>query len=183
MDKGADSYRRFLDCEESAFDELIENYYEMLARFINGYVKDYAVAEDIAVDVYTYIIIHKHKYNFKTSFKTYLFMIGRSRALDYLKRSKKLKTVDFSDIENEISESAVPEDIVFADERREIVSNYLNKLPTDMREVLRLVYFEGLSYEETAAIMKKSRKQVDNLLYRSKEKLRSAMGKEGELLL
>ena len=46
-----------------------------------------------------------------------------------------------------------------------------------------MVYFEDMSYEETARVMKKSRKQVDNLLYRAKKELRIILGKDGEQLL
>lgn len=40
-----------------------------------------------------------------------------------------------------------------------------------------------MSYEEAARIMKKNRKQVDNLLYRAKKELRILLGKDGEWLL
>ena len=56
-------------------------------------------------------------------------------------------------------------------------------LPEDMRVVVHLVYFEEMSYEEAAKVMKKNRKQIDNLLYRAKKELRIILGKDGELLL
>jgi len=40
-----------------------------------------------------------------------------------------------------------------------------------------------MSYDEAGRVMKKSRKQVDNLLYRAKKELRIILGKDGELLL
>ena len=46
-----------------------------------------------------------------------------------------------------------------------------------------VVYFEDLTYDEAAKVMKKNRKQVDNLLYRAKKELRIILGKDGELLL
>lgn len=55
--------------------------------------------------------------------------------------------------------------------------------PDDMRVVIHLIYFEDLSYDEAGKVMKKSRKQVDNLLYRAKKELRIILGKDGELLL
>ena len=183
MDNGASSYRRFLDGDESAFDDIVTEYRESLTRFLDGYVHDCGAAEDIAIDVFTYVLVHKHKYNFKTSFKTYLFMLGRSRALDYIKHRGKIQNVEFSEAENELSEGSAPEEKIFADERREAVRKGMEKLPDDMREVLTLVYFEELSYEDAARVMKKNKKQIDNLLYRSKEELRSIIGKEGELLL
>jgi len=52
-----------------------------------------------------------------------------------------------------------------------------------MREVIHLIYFENLSYEEAAKVMKKNKKQIDNLLYRAKSALRTILGKEGEQLI
>lgn len=48
-----------------------------------------------------------------------------------------------------------------------------------MKIAVHLVYFEGLSYEETGKVMKKSRKQIDNLLYRAKGKLKIALSEKG----
>ena len=59
----------------------------------------------------------------------------------------------------------------------------LAQLPEQMQEVIHLIYFEELTYDEAAKIMKKSKKQVDNLLYRSKNMLRTILGKEGEQLI
>ena len=52
-----------------------------------------------------------------------------------------------------------------------------------MRDLKHLIYFEDMTYEEAAKVMKKNRKQVDNLLYRAKKELRIILGKDGELLL
>ncbi len=180
MDNGASSYRRFLEGEESAFEEILETYREGLTFFINRYVCNETEAEDIAIDVFTYILLHKHRYNFKTSFKTYLYMLGRSRALDYLRKQKRLV---FTGLENAGAEATPPEERVFRSEREKLVREAVEKLPHEMREAVELVYFEGLSYEETARIMKKTKKQIDNALYRAKEKLRAIIGKDGELWL
>lgn len=52
-----------------------------------------------------------------------------------------------------------------------------------MRVVIHLIYFEKMTYDEAAKVMKKNRKQVDNLLYRAKKELRIILGEDGELLL
>ena len=49
-----------------------------------------------------------------------------------------------------------------------------------MRTAVHLIYFEDMTYEEAARILKKNRKQVDNLLYRAKKELRAILGKDGE---
>ena len=183
MDNAASSYRRYLDGDESAFDSVMKELFDPLVFFIDRIVRDTAAAEDIAMDAFADLIVHRHRYNFKVTLKTYLFMIGRSRALNYIKHRAKFPSVPLSDAEHLAAERALLEEKLLRDERKRIVSNALASLPEDMRTAVHLVYFEELSYDEAAKVMKKNRKQIDNLLYRAKNALRNAIGKEGALLL
>ena len=183
MDNGASSYRRFLDGDESAFDEIMKELFDNLVFFIDRFVHDIHVAEDIAIDAFSDLVVNKHRYNFKVTLKTYLFMLGRSRALNYIKHRKVIDVVELTEADKASSEQETLEELVLADERKRVVNNALNALPDDMRVVIHLIYFEDLSYDEAAKVMKKNRKQVDNLLYRAKKELRIILGKDGELLL
>ncbi len=183
MDNGASSFRRFLDGDESAFDEIMKEYFRSLVFFICRYVRDVNIAEDIAIDAFSDLCVHRHRYNFKVSLKTYLFMIGRSRALDYLKRQKHAETVGFSDAVELASEDGEPADAVLQGERKKAVNLAVAKLPPEMATAVHLVYIEEMTYDEAAKVMKRSRKQVDNLLYRAKKELRSILGEEGRQLL
>ena len=99
MDNGESSCRRFLQGDKSAFDDILKEYRQSLTFFIYRYVKDYDEAEDIAIDVFVEFLAHPKKYNFKTSLKTYLFMLGRSRALDFLRQSKKHRKADIEELD------------------------------------------------------------------------------------
>ncbi len=90
MDNGASSYRRFLDGDKDAFAEIANELFRGLSFFINGYVNDINAAEGIAMDVFAELVAHKHRYNFKVYLKTYLYTLGRSRALNYIKRRKRI---------------------------------------------------------------------------------------------
>ncbi len=182
MDNGASSYRRFLDGDESAFALIMEELFRGLVFFIDGFVQDTHAAEDIAIDTFSDLLVHKHRYNFKVSLKTYLYMVGRSRALDYIKHRKVIRFVELSEA-HALADSATLEEMVLADDRKRQVNAAIAKLPEDMRVAVHLIYFEQMSYEEAAKVMKKNRKQVDNLLYRAKKELRIILGEDGELLL
>ena len=183
MGNGASSYRRFLDGDDSAFDEIMKELFDNLVFFIDRFVHDIHAAEDIAIDAFSDLVVNKHRYNFKVTLKTYLFMLGRSRALNYIKHRKVIDFVELTETDKASSEQETLEEIVLADERKRVVNNALNALPDDMRVVVHLIYFEDLSYDEAAKVMKKNRKQVDNLLYRAKKELLTTLGKDGEDLL
>ena len=183
MDNGAGSYRRFLDGDESAFDEIMKEYFDNLVFFINRYVHDMHAAEDIAIDTFADLVVHKSRYNFKVKLKTYLFMIGRSRALNYIKHRKLTEHIPLSEAENVADEQLSVEQKVIENERGRLVNTALEQLTADMRAAVHLVYFEDMSYIEAAKVMKKNAKQIDNLLYRAKNQLRIILGKDGEQLL
>ena len=183
MDNCAQNYIRFKQGVEGAFDDIMNELFHSLVFFIKRYVRDVHTAEDIAIDTFSDLVVHKNRYNFKVSLKTYLFMVGRSRTLDYLRRNRKVDITSISEVAEISDDEATLEDMVLADERKRAVNGAIGQLPQDMREAVHLVYFEGLSYDEAAKVMKKNRKQVDNLLYRAKCTLREILGEEGKLLL
>ena len=178
MDNGACSYRRYLDGDEEAFNEIVNDLFDNLVFFINRYVQDLPTAEDIAIDTFTDLIVHKHRYDFRVSLKTYVFMIGRSRALTWLKRRK--PTVALEQV-GDLSDDDFEERVLLKEQSR-VIHEALAGLPHDMRIAVHLVYFEDLSYEDAARVMKKTKKQIDNLLYRAKKELRTILRKEEVLL-
>ena len=180
MDNGASSYRRYLNGDESAFHELVKEYFDNLVFFIDRYVQDTAAAEDIALDTFTQLVVNRNRYNFQVSLKTYLFMIGRSRALDYIKHRNKLTMTELLEAAQIASQEPSLEELVLADERKRALNRALAQLSEEMRLVIHLIYFEELSADEAAKVLKKNRKQVYNLLYRAKNTLRAILGEEGE---
>ena len=181
MDNGASSYRRFLDGDKDAFDGVMQALFHPLVFFIHRFVQDIHTAEDLAMDAFSDLIVHRHRYNFQVSLKTYLFTIGRSRALDYIKHQKVLAFTELS--EADTADMQDLEERLLADQRKRMVHHAIEKLPEDMQIAIHLYYFEDLSYVQIGKVMKKNRKQVDNLLYRAKKELGIILGKDGEQLI
>ena len=177
MDNGACSYSRYLDGDRDAFEEIMKELFPSLLYFINSYVHDEHTAEDLAIDAFTELIVHPRRYNFKVTLKTYLFTLGRSRALDHLKRKKIIEFCPLSPAEDR-AETETPQSLLEKEERILAVRKAIESLAPDIREAVYLVYLEEMTYNEAAQIMKKSKKQIDNLLYRGKKELKNTLGKE-----
>lgn len=183
-DNGASSYRRYLDGDESAFDEIMRELFDPLVAFVAQYTRDYHAAEDIAIDVFSDLIVYRHRYNFKVTLKTYLFMVGRSKALNYIRHRTSRRETEW-ETEDGVSVGAflpaderTPEEHLLADEKGNRVREAVMALPQEMRDAVYLVFFEGLTYEETAKVLKKNCKQIDNLLFRAKKLLRETLSEE-----
>ena len=82
MDNGASSYRRFLDGDDNGITEIVENYKDGLILYLNGYVNNIFIAEELTEDTFFRLVIKKPKYSGKSTFKSWLYAIGRNVAVD-----------------------------------------------------------------------------------------------------
>lgn len=169
-------YSRYREGESAAFDQVIEAYRENLIFFLLRYLLVMEDAEDAAEDAFVELLLHPWKQEKGASLKTYLFTLGRSRALNLLRRQK--RRAAFGEAEPPAGEGAELEDRLCRDETRRQLIERLNALAPDYREALYLLYFEDLSLEEAGRVMKKNKKQMENLSYRGKRALRESLGKE-----
>ena len=173
MINGENSYKRYLEGDESAFNEVLELYFNSLTLFINGYLNDVHASEDVAVDTMLELIVHKKRFDFRSSLKTYLFAIARHKALDYVKKHRRVLPVSPDEIEI-ADRSSLEADVIESDEKRRLHAAIL-KLDAEARTAVHLVYIEGLSYKEASGIMKKSPKRLDNLIVRAKKALKKEL--------
>ena len=82
-------------------------------------------------------------------------------------------------MENSIAAEEDLEQLYIREEQKILVHRALFRLPADYRTVLWLVFFEGFSNREVSVALKKSDRQVKNLLYRAKQSLKTTLKKEG----
>lgn len=176
MEKDKVLYRKFLKGDEKSFDVLMNRYMEKLIYFINGFVKNLDVSEDLAQDVFVYILLNKKHYDFKYSLKTYLFMIGKSRALNYLKKNSKIIELDNKDFlidEDEI------EEIIFKKEKNKRVRDVIKQLPLEQRQAVYLADIEEISYKEICDILDISMSKAKTLIHRGRQKLKKMLNEKG----
>ena len=181
MDNGASSYRRYLNGDEDAFRQIVSEYFDPLVFFIDRYVSDAYASEDIAIDVFAYVAANPYRYHFGTTLKTYLFMLGRSRALDHLRRRKRQAEVPLTEAAALPSDAPALEEQLLQDGRKLAIHQAISQLSEEMQLVVHLTYFEDMQADEVARVLKKNRKQIYNLLYRAKNALRTILG-EAEVL-
>lgn len=179
MDNGASSYRRFLNGDESGFVEIVETYGANLIFFINGFVRNSAVAEELMEDTFCDLIFYKNRYKGKSSFKTYLFAIARNKAVTYLKKSSRMAALSADEYRKDFADAGDLENTLIKDEEKQQLYSAMDKINPDYRTVLHLLYFENMSYEEAAFVLHKSSKQLNNLAYRAKQSLKAEMKKGG----
>lgn len=179
MDNGAESYRCFLQGDDKAFVEIIRDYKDGLILYLNGFVNNILTAEELTEDVFFKLVTKKPRFNEKSSFKTWLYTIGRNTAVDYLRRNSKQKEVSAEEIREIEDERLSLEQSYIKQEKLLYIHRALEKLKPEYKQVLWLVYFEDFSQKETAKIMKKSVHSIETLVYRARLALKAELEKGG----
>ncbi len=178
MDNGASSYRRFLEGDKDGLSEIIRTYNDGLIFYINSLVHDIGVSEELAADVFAELIAKKPRYSGKSTFKTWLFSIARNVAVDHLKRRSKLSDTSIDEM-YDVSDCVDIEKRYIIEEQKILLRHAIEKLNPEYSQILYLVYFEDFSNSEAAKIMKKSKRQIEHMLYNAKQSLKKILEKEG----
>ena len=170
------AYRQYLDGQEQAADLLVERYGDPLVYYLHGYLKDLHEAEDLMIEVFSYLFTKKPRIR-DGGLKAYLYKAARHMALRHKSRRRIFFSLD--DLAREPEAQTLVEEIVRTKERNQILHLCMDELNPDYREALYLTYFEGMSYQQAAKVMGKSVKQITNMVYRGKERLRGLLKREG----
>ena len=177
MDNGAESYRRYLAGDDAGLTELVGAYKDALTLYLRGYVGDLSAAEELCEDTFFRLITKRPTFSGKSSFRSWLYAIGRHAALDSLRRGARLSPV--GDAEAVCGEEQSLEASYLREERRILLHRALSQLRPEYRGALWLVYFEEFSHSEAAVALGKNERQLRNLLYRAKLALKEELSKEG----
>ena len=178
MDNGASSYLRFLQGDKDAIVEIVSEYNDGLVLFLNSFIGNICLAEEMAEDVFCDLLIEKPEFNGKSSFKTWLYAIARYKALHFLKKRAKAPEVPIDELYSLSDEVDIVKNHL-KNEQKIQLHTALKRISPEYSQVLYLIFFEEFSNSETANILKKSNRQIENLLYRAKKALRSELEKEG----
>ena len=178
MFNGTECYRRYLNGDDRAFDELMDAYHDGLILFINKLVGNYSVAEELAADSFVELLVHKKRFLGNSDFRTYLYSIGRHKAIDYIRKDSKKKIVDPEEIFEFADEERIEENFI-EDEAKRALHRAIAQLGKDYQAAVYLIFFEELSYEQAAHVLGKSKKQIDNLIYRAKGALKKILTEGG----
>ena len=180
MEKDLDKklYNDYLNGEKEAFEILYNKYKNKIEYFIYNIVKDYQKAEDITQETFIYVIQHKMREN--SSFKYYIYLVARSKALNYInveKRRNEITEKYLANDDEQIEKDVL--DIITTEENKKELLESIELLDERYKNAIYLVNIEGLSYEETSKILGETLQNTKNLIHRGKKQLRKILLKKG----
>jgi RNA polymerase sigma-70 factor (ECF subfamily) len=154
---------------EEALKKLILMYNSRLFSYAYGLLQNYEDAEEAVAE--TFFQVWRSARNFKGGSKvsTWLFGVCRNVIRNMLrKKMKELKTLELMERDAVSEELPIPEDV-------HMVRRALEALPPTHREVLHLVFYEELPYEEVAKVLGIPLNTVKTRVFYAKRRLLEAI--------
>ncbi|MBU2912530.1 MULTISPECIES: RNA polymerase sigma factor [Reichenbachiella] len=164
--------------DEQAFAELMDRYKRPVYHMILKMIRNTDDAEDLTIEAFAKAFKNLHKFKKDYTFSTWLFRIATNNTIDFI-RKKKLKTfslnTSFTDDGGESvtidveDKNLNPQDETIKTQKIELVQMFVTKLPPKYQRLVRLRYFDELSYDEIAKTLDAPLGTVKAQLHRARE--------------
>lgn len=156
-----------------AFEALVKKYEGRALNFVFGITKDEPMSEEVLQDTFLKIYKNIDRIDISRKFSSYFYAILKNEAISALRKIK--REVNLSEIEYKIESGEDLLEKIHIKETRVQIEAALGKLKAEYREVLKLYYFNDLSYSEIASKMKLPLNTVRTNLKRGKKELKKVL--------
>ena len=163
--------------DRRAFDQLVLRYQHKVLKLVMRYMRNHAEAEDIAQEAFLKAYRAIHSFRGDSAFYTWIYRIAINTAKNALVAAKRrpldydldLQDPEQNERNGRLRDEATPESLLLTEEIRETVDAAIGALPEDLRRAVVLREYEGLSYEEIAAVMACPVGTVRSRIFRARE--------------
>ncbi|WMJ72735.1 sigma-70 family RNA polymerase sigma factor [Cytophagaceae bacterium ABcell3] len=166
--------------DEKAYAELMKRYKKPVYHMILKMVRNVDDAEDLTIEAFAKAFKNLEKFNPDYTFSTWLFRIATNNCIDFI-RKKKLNTTSinsaFKDdngesVDVDLKDSNLdPQEEAIKAEKIEIIQQIVTQLPPKYHLLVKLRYFQELSYDEIATEIGSPLGTVKAQLHRARELL------------
>jgi RNA polymerase sigma-70 factor (ECF subfamily) len=157
-------YRTFGD--RVAFETLVRRYESELYNYLRHYLGNAEMAEDAFQATFLQVHLKCEQFDPDRRVRPWLYTVATNQAIDAQRRNRRHRMVSLDRRvgSDGAEEAAVLKDLVDSDgpspfdqlesaEERHEVRLAVDRLPDSLREVLLLVYYQGLKYREAADVL------------------------------
>lgn len=160
--------------DKEAFRILYNAINKRVYFYILGMIKDEATAQDILADTFVEIWKSASRFEGRSKAITWILGIARNLTLKFLCKNKNFENIDdHYELKNGKSEEFIDR---FAN--LELLKTALENLSCKHREILQLVFFEELSYEEISKMLSIPINTVKTRVFHAKKALKCLLSKD-----
>ncbi len=169
--------------DRSAFEEIFSLYRDDVFRFAFLVVRDASLAQDVVQEAFLKVFRSIAKFQFRSSFKSWLYRVAVNEAITILRRRKIKEELDPAPgAAREHTAGGArewqPEEAALDSEERQILRVAIGQLDPVHRSVVVLKYFHEFSDTEIAAVIGCPPGTVKSRLHRARELLRHSMARQ-----
>lgn len=145
--------------DQSAYTAIMSRYREPIYYLVLKMIKNESDAEDLSIEAFEKAFKKLDQYTPQYAFSTWLFRIATNHCIDFI-RKKKLKTTSIDEaIEDDKGgsysiqvegKSKDPEEKFIEKQKIKLMREIVTKLDEPYQTLVRMRYFEELSYDEIA---------------------------------
>jgi len=181
-DQGSEFVARLQASDPSAYEELIENYADLIFRITYRILGNEQDAEDAMQE--TFLTVYRRIADFRgeSKFTSWLYRVATNVALDLL-RSRKSKQKNLVPLEKDDEMESViiadikplPEHVLTQKEMRERINRTLADMSPKLSEAFILYEINGLTMKETATVLGISESAAKLRVHRARLLLQKAL--------
>lgn len=149
------------------FEQLVDEYSDMIYRIAYQNLRNSYDAEDIMQDVFLSLLKSNAEFSDSAHIKAWLIKVTVNKCIDYKKSARNRTTV------------TLDEQAAYYDSEEQGVMEEIFKLPEEERNIIYLYYYEGYTIAEIAQILGKKQNTVNSKLQRARKKLKALLTKGG----
>ncbi len=160
-----------------AFEVLYKRFEGRLYQFLRIKMNNDTMAEDVLVDVMVGVWKGAKTFHGGSKVSTWIFGIARHKALDAIRAIVRSDSTTVN-LEDSLEAPDSSDNPAIQAERKSVgglVQKAITKLPPDQQEVIYLVYYEGMTYQEIGQLLNIPVNTVKTRVFYSKQKLKETM--------
>jgi len=163
--------------DTQAFERLYQVYEKRVFQYVSTFVRDQAVAEEIVVDVMVAVWRGAYTFTNTSRVSTWIFGIARHKAIDALRKviRSEQETMELEKVTHLPNPAEGPLESIDRKQVAALTRQAISKLSREHQEVIRLVFYEELPYEEIATLLDIPVNTVKTRVYYAKQQLKQQL--------
>jgi RNA polymerase sigma-70 factor (ECF subfamily) len=153
----SDLINAFKNGDIKGYNEIVRKYQQQVYWVIRKIVNSHDDADDITQEVFIKVYSALKNFREESNLFTWLYRIATNYSINHIKKVKSKNVVSIEVVTDPIeTDDKKTDELMDEEKRRALLMEAISTLPAQQRAVFNLRYYEELSYEEIAGIMKRS---------------------------
>lgn len=161
-----------------AYATIMKRYEAKLHRYVSYLIHDPAKTQDAVQETFIKAYQNLQGFNPKYKFSSWIYRIAHNEAMNAIKKTPQIINKDISEL-SDVGYSDDTGDLIDKAILKENIHACLQHLTPKYKEVIQLIYFENMQYEEVSDILRIPVSTVGVWLMRAKAQLKGICEKRG----